>query len=674
MKYFVITICLVTAVGRYGIAGETNSNGDKSSFLDAGPMEKLRDPLEQVFRFKIDSGRLSLDRAAWKPLADQIEKEQRDALEAQNKNLPKGVAPNSPEALRYQARQLERQADRLEREQRAGGSPPPLHALFRDVEARATNRGRRYDGPSYSRYSYGTEWQSGFDEDELVGDARTINDAIKLMIREKSSPGRLLEFSAEGDNAFRFRLTSLDGNMILLRQEEKGPFSVVVIIGGNVLASEVAPSFVDFFKRHWELMDRSVLPALAKVGVRPILSPRDDEVRKTSIALLARGSNEDGARLFLDLDNDKRAIREAARRLLAYSYDVNQAKIAEKLNDKTSSAEVRQQLGQIVERAAERCLVRDTIDGLDLLHDQSYVASLLDDVVPDEAGKITERMESLTGQKLGANPAAWKAWAISKINDSKSADVSLKEEPDRTLVSKSSLCSDGSFKKVERLLNSVLQFQLADGKLQIDRAAWRETAKGLSKNSSDSHGESDKIQPALGNDPQAAADAKFHAELSRLMLGRNGPDPPLLTIFTEMGREAGSMSSGYGSGGTGDRTVWHSSFGTDTVGAHMQASKEWEEVHIEESQAPQRSLEFLACKGLGFRLEVSNHHGDLISVGQDTDGKFTCLILSDAAVFADQRASFAEFCKMHHSWVESELLPAMSQFGFHPAISSPEMP
>ena len=39
-----------------------------------GPLQTIREPLESVFRFKIENGRLSIDREAWNRTAKEYEK------------------------------------------------------------------------------------------------------------------------------------------------------------------------------------------------------------------------------------------------------------------------------------------------------------------------------------------------------------------------------------------------------------------------------------------------------------------------------------------------------------------------------------------------------------------------------------------------------------------------
>jgi len=393
------------------------SDEAKPSLQGAGALGAVREPLAAVFQFKIENGKLSLDRDAWAAAAEKIEKDEAAAADAEAKNLPKGMAPNSPEALRYRARQLERQADQLERQARMGAAKaPPLHALFRQVQARAANapRGRVGGGSSFSSSNGSQVWQIGFESGGLSGELRTDGDGDRLILQESAKPKRMLELMTDG-GGFRIQLVGSEGDSILLRQEAEGRFSVVAIIGGKVVA-ERALSFVLFIQKNRGFAERVLLPALASVGVRPILLPDDEAVRKTALALLLRPREvtDEGQQLLAQLDDDRLETRERARRLLANLYDQYKDLIEQTLQDKSASAEVRAQLTRIVAEESDSKLVRQTIAALNLLNDPRYVVSFLEDAEPRESISIARHLESITGKKLGPDAAAWKEWLNAK--------------------------------------------------------------------------------------------------------------------------------------------------------------------------------------------------------------------------------------------------------------------
>jgi hypothetical protein len=89
-----------------------------------------------------------------------------------------------------------------------------------------------------------------------------------------------------------------------------------------------------------------------------------------------------------------------------------------------------------------------------------------------------------------------------------------------------------------------------------------------------------------------------------------------------------------------------------------------------ETQSPKRKLHFFTNSKFGFRIELTNEAGDLFSLQQGDDGRFSVLALSGDDLFADQAESFADFCKRHRHLVDSELLPVLIPIGFAPILPS----
>jgi hypothetical protein len=59
---------------------------------------------------------------------------------------------------------------------------------------------------------------------------------------------------------------------------------------------------------------------------------------------------------------------------------------------------------------AEAARFGHAVTAMELLKDVRYLVALLDHANQEEAGRLFGRLEEVTGQKLGANPAAWREW------------------------------------------------------------------------------------------------------------------------------------------------------------------------------------------------------------------------------------------------------------------------
>jgi hypothetical protein len=250
--------------------------------------------------------------------------------------------------------------------------------------------------------------------------------------------------------------------------------------------------------------------------------------------------------------------------------------------------------------------------------------------------------------------------------------IVLGAEPAPVDLSKSLLGDGGVLEKVHASMEKVFQFTIDDGKLKIDRAMWEQTAKGMPAPDDGFGMMQQTMQQQMQNDPKAAAEmAKAMAmnQAMRLMIaGMTGPMPPLMSLFEGIRAESGSMGGGHGSGGTGDDARWNSSFSSDRLTGEIDASKASEKLTLHEMGGPRRTLEFRTFNQKAFWIDLSNHQGELISIRQEADGRFTMIALGHRAVFADQRESFAAFFKEHRDWMEVELLPALVKFGCRPIL------
>jgi hypothetical protein len=377
-----------------------------------GELVKLHDLTEKIFQFKIESGQLRIDRAAWDREGKEFASAEAAQAAAATNNMPPGFVQN-PRMLAMDKERRDRTIATM------GGPPPALHAIFRVIEQRARQASRSFMGeggdlPSSSIHNGWKEWQSGFVGEGLVGDLRTNNGGEELLLQEQQPPRRMLEFRAGSDGSMLLQLTDRDGNTIVLRQNGQGQFVLAIVADKTTSASE-AESFIACFKQHRQQLESEVLPVLAKIGIRPILSTEAAEVREAVLASLLRGSQAraEGQRLLSDLDDDSYEVREAASMALSKRFALFGDIIREKLSDKTNSAEVQSRLQRIVADQSDSELPARTAEALGLAGDPAYLVNLLDLAADRELPVVVSRLEQITGQRLGSDRAAWKTWVRS---------------------------------------------------------------------------------------------------------------------------------------------------------------------------------------------------------------------------------------------------------------------
>jgi hypothetical protein len=385
-------------------------------FLQTANYKKISTPLADIFQFKTDKGILKLDRAAWKEKADAIEK--KNAAANDPNNLPQGMQPNTPEALRYQARLLEEKARVLER-QKYMGSVPPMYTLFQKIE-QVTRQGSAQHfsqhGPSYGSHGGKKEWGSAFEGDLLSGQWNSDNDSDKMIFEEKKSPHRTVEFAMDQETGFRIQVSNPEGELILLRQEPDGAFSVVAMLAGKVKKYE-ADTFLALVRQNHLALEADVLPVLEQFGICLIAEPNSPQVQKVVLRLLlnTNDSEEKGKKLLADLASDDEETYEKAQRWLNGVYDQYGVEIQQKLLDKSTNQQLRDRLQSIVDDNPELRQVYQTIALLDLANDPECVVNILNDADPKDCPAIVRHLETITGQKFGTDLAAWKEWVQQKL-------------------------------------------------------------------------------------------------------------------------------------------------------------------------------------------------------------------------------------------------------------------
>jgi hypothetical protein len=251
-----------------------------------------------------------------------------------------------------------------------------------------------------------------FSGNKMNGSLHLRRETLRLNLEEVQGPQRTLEFSDDGQGAFRLQVSHPEGDLILMNQGRKGAFSVVALLGDRMLSGK-GESFVAYYRQHRQDMEAHILPALASLGIQPILAPNAPRVRRATLALLLRTPEtlEEGKQLLADLDDDQMVVREKATRLLNERFEVHKDLIQEKLRDKSIPLEVQKRLQQILDGQSESARANQAVAALNLTQDSAYVVSLLDQVPADQVPRLIQHLEKLTGQKHGTDVAGWKEWA-----------------------------------------------------------------------------------------------------------------------------------------------------------------------------------------------------------------------------------------------------------------------
>lgn len=324
----------------------------QSALAADGAIQSVRDELNQIFHFKIKDGQLSIPADASLSTAFQ-------AIQEQARKASRGFASGS------------------------GGG-----------------------GGDGNWTSHAT-----FDGDTLSGRLIQSNNSASFVLIEAQPPRRTLELRGMTGWGFRIQISNPEGEFISIREGAGGRFSMVVVASDRFYAGQ-AESFVAYVKENRQLVDRDILPLLAKFGVRPIL-PTDAVIVRNlvSATLIESTAGADGKQLLDDLASDNRHAREKAESSISSRYPLLKDLVQASMEDPFTDAQTKASLERIISAWTDLPLAEQTMITLDLKNDPVYIVSLLDAMDSRELTIAGAHLEKLTGQNFASDAAKWKAWA-----------------------------------------------------------------------------------------------------------------------------------------------------------------------------------------------------------------------------------------------------------------------
>ena len=253
-------ICLLPTLASFAPAAEPASIDLKNSaWLGTGDLQSLREPLAKIFAFKIDDGKLTIDREAWEQSAKEFNKANPNA----DDDFPgaEQALANNPEAAAQM--KLAMAMSKLMRD--SSGPKPAIMLLFDELRKVSKNSG---GGGGHSGTGDDTRWDASFGNEKLSGQIDASKKQERLVVRELNSPKRTLVLRTFDRQALLVQISNRDGDVIFLRSAPNGRFSMLVMEKDKIFADQ-SESFTEFVKQHRQLMETDLLPALANLGINP---------------------------------------------------------------------------------------------------------------------------------------------------------------------------------------------------------------------------------------------------------------------------------------------------------------------------------------------------------------------------------------------------------------------
>ena len=179
-------ICLLPTLGDFLAAAEPAPiNLSSSALLRGGDLQSLgAAPLMKIFAFKIDDGKLTIDRDAWELSAKDFNKANPDA-DDDFPGFRQATATNPEEAAHMK---MAMAMSKLIRD--SSGPKPAIMSLFDELRSFSNNRG---GGSGQTGTGGDARWDASFGNDKLSGHIEASKKQETLVLQELKSPKRTLE-------------------------------------------------------------------------------------------------------------------------------------------------------------------------------------------------------------------------------------------------------------------------------------------------------------------------------------------------------------------------------------------------------------------------------------------------------------------------------------------------
>jgi hypothetical protein len=237
---------------------------------------------------------------------------------------------------------------------------------------------------------------------------------FRMTVSESSSPARTIQFQDDGDGKMKILITGLESGLVLMiQQAADGKFRVAQVAGDKAVTLG-DDSFLSFCGRNRQFAEKQLLPLLKHLGFGLPTTAYDPKVRAAVLSRL-RGAltkeEADQAQALIDQLGDRAyAKREEATRLLSEGFARYQDLIEAARKATSQSAEMTQRLDKILQENADARKVGSVVRELKLDADPEFLILILKDAEDADRDVLVRALQRITGQKLGADVAAWEKW------------------------------------------------------------------------------------------------------------------------------------------------------------------------------------------------------------------------------------------------------------------------
>lgn len=384
-----IGVLAALVLGFVSVAG-LHAADDVPSGHGKGPFQELAGPLNKLLKLTIDDGHLLLDRSHWdQDNGGKTEEQIKEEIIQQwvQKGLPRQFAER-----------------RAEQEVQA----PDVQRVFQSLQQNAgTHSAGMRSSNNFLRIDFaGPKLMASFERQEK---------SIRFEFAEQIGPQRRIQIADNGQGAFRLSLATDDASLVLiLTQRSDGSIAVAELSADRSFTAQ-ADSFLDFYGKERDYVEDRLFPLLEHVGILLPLTRFTPAVQQAVLGQLEAmkpANAEEFEKLVSQLDDEDFSVREAASARITSEFR-RFGPLARQLADDEDaplSPETQARLGRLVDEFSDDEEAHQFANAGKLNSDVDYLVTLLEELPETARPILVERLAQLTDQKLGTDPAAWRAW------------------------------------------------------------------------------------------------------------------------------------------------------------------------------------------------------------------------------------------------------------------------
>lgn len=365
-------IPLILSALLLGFAPAACLYADDESDDNQSPLKKVKKISQRIIRLKIAEGQIQLDRESWK------DKSKTEA---------------------------DKQVPQFQRARRFGRPKTGAEKLFDQLKNLAGANRTSMSGFNSSR-------TISFESRLLNAELRIGEKRLALTLTENNGDQQEVSFEDRGNGFVKITVHDSKAKRLLTFIQNKNKSVQLIHVEKGQTHSFQAASFGSLYRKERAYVESTFFPALLRSGIGAPWTSLHPKVVKAVLANLKASSaeeSEQGKKLIADLDSDDFEVREAATKALSKNYAKYKNIIAQSLKGQPSP-EMKMRLNTVLRENAHKGGQAQEM-AMRLLKDKAYLIKLLD-IVKDKGDQQTlvKALEALTGQKHGADSAAWKKW------------------------------------------------------------------------------------------------------------------------------------------------------------------------------------------------------------------------------------------------------------------------